>query len=95
MTRNKADFIGGMLHGSTHEFKPGDIVEPRKPGKNSDDLVAWASNSSHAARLYGGEGAKVYQVAPIGEYETLPGPRVGEKHYVSKKGFRVIKEHNG
>lgn len=93
MPRNNADFIGGMLHGSTQNFKPGDIIEPRTPGKKTSDLVAWASNSSHAAKLYGGEGAKVYVVEPIGEHETLPGPRIDEEHYMSRQGFRVIGEH--
>jgi hypothetical protein len=89
LTRNKADFIGGMLHGSTHEFKPGDIVEPRNSG------VAWASNSSHAAKIYGGANSKVYVVKPIGKYTTMQGPRIDEKHYTSTKGFRVVGEHNG
>jgi hypothetical protein len=95
MPRNNADFIGGMLHGSTHDFNPGDIIEPRNPGKGTPDLVAWAANSSHAARIYGGQGAKIYQVEPIGEYETLPGPRIDEEHYMSRNGFKVIGLHNG
>jgi hypothetical protein len=95
MARNNADFIGGMLHGSKHSFNPGDVIEPRNPGKTGTDLVAWASNSSHAAKIYGGEGATIYQVEPIGKYDTLPGPRIDEEHYMSRQGFRVLGTHDG
>lgn len=94
MARNNADFIGGMLHGSTHAFNPGDVIEPRNPAKTSPELVAWASNSSHAAKIYGGEGATIYRVEPIGKYDTLPGPRIDEEHYMSRQGFRVLGKHD-
>ena len=78
MGRNNKDFY----HGSNHDFKPGELVEPRSYAN-----VAYASTNREVASGYG---SKLYKVEPIGEVKRQAGAAKEFGIYHSTEGFRVI-----
>lgn len=84
-----------LFHGSTHTFKKGDIVLPKKKG------VAWATTDKEFAKgwavhrsIKGGK-PQVYLVEPVDPEEVKA---TNKKHgmypetHISTKGFRVLKK---
>jgi len=84
-----------LFHGSTHPFKKGDIVLPKKGG------VAWATTDRAFAKGWAAErstkGGKpqVFIVEPVDHTEVKA---TNKKHemssdiHISTKGFRVLKK---
>ena len=84
-----------LFHGTTHAFKKGDIVLPKKRG------VAWATTDKKFARGWAahrsikGGSPQVYLVEPIDHEEVKA---TNKKHgmypgtHISTKGFRVLKK---
>lgn len=106
MGRNNGDFQHSVLyHGSDHAFSIGDIVKPMEtPGQRALNLPppthAYATNVPVYASTYG---KKVYQVEPVDPEDVERSKVVGyvgkgkapAHHYTSKKGFKVVGEHDG
>lgn len=92
-----------FYHGTAHPFQPGDVVEPGHPSNwgrlsRRDAVSATMSRAeAHdyadtAQRTQSSRGnrdarARVYKVAPIGEY--APGSTM---HEIVAKGFHVLDE---
>ena len=92
MGRNNADFQAGLYHGSRAQIAPGDIIRPaeRHPDQ-PEDVPSYAHASTSDAIAYG-YGDKIYKVEPLENDDTLENGVLGEHHYISKKGFKVIKQ---
>ena len=73
-----------LFHGTDANLKPGDIVTPQE-----DEDYAFATNDPHFASDYG----RVYKVEPIDKEDLVDYKHDDAEatHYMSKKGFRVIK----
>jgi Rifampin ADP-ribosyl transferase len=91
-----------FFHGTTSEFKPGDMLSPdgaKAHGhfeNNSKGYVHFSEYSSGGADYaegragdYGGT-PRVYQVHPTGDYETDPNDMGGSHR--SKSPLRVVRE---
>jgi hypothetical protein len=103
MPRNNTDFHNQILyHGSDRSFSIGDTVVPHENEKLGLDKAsyAYATNVPVYASTYG---KNVYQVEPVDPEDVERSKVVGyvgkgkapAHHYTSKKGFKVVGEHDG
>ena len=94
-----------LFHGSPSTFTEGDTIEAKnaEEQRGVNAPVAWATTSQKDAEAQGGyHGGKanVYQVEPMNPEEThgilsgrmYPGEKGFNHHFISKHGFRVVKQ---
>lgn len=89
-----------LFHGTTHAFKPGDIVEPRQ---SKFGHGAFATTDPGIAHAFGDDPERlersghlmgmVYEVEPVDKNEKLQ-VHGADDMLVSQKGFRVKKLHD-
>jgi hypothetical protein len=75
-----------FYHGTDHEFKPGDSVEPGASGR------AYATTKAASAKMYG---SHVYEVAFTGEHETDPEYGGSDMARMTSAPMTVVKDATG
>jgi hypothetical protein len=110
MTRNNADFQGGLFHGTTANLKPGDTILPANKlrpenhlrdyssmpeGTEDHGSKAHATTSLLSAKVFG-EFATHKTGLPHHIYEVEPHTAMHESgtRYSSASGFKIIRKLN-
>lgn len=97
--RHSKDMPNPLYHGTSHEFQPGDMIEPGHPGNFVRRMKhVYATESAEEAKGYGWHGAsrengripRVYEVRPTGPYGHRSDAK-GE-NWASEHPWEVVRE---